>query len=84
MVCRDEGVTTSDQGGEPGRRSRCRRWSLWLLLVPFAALLDPALYAHEHPRVAGVPFFVWYQFTWVLLGAVVTWVVYRLRRGSGA
>lgn len=50
-----------------------------MLLVPFAAVLDPALYAHDHPRIAGIPFFVWYQFAWVLLAAGITGVVYLLR-----
>jgi Protein of unknown function (DUF3311) len=50
-----------------------------LLLVPFAAVLDPALYAHDHPQVAGIPFFIWYQFAWVVLAAAITGVVYLLR-----
>ena len=36
-----------------------RPWALWLLLLPIAAVLVPPLYSHDHPSVAGVPFFVW-------------------------
>ncbi len=32
-----------------------------LLLVPFLAYLDPALYNHIEPRLFGFPFFYWYQ-----------------------
>jgi hypothetical protein len=38
-----------------------RRWYL-LLLLPFAGLLYPPLYATEDPELCGFPFFYWYQF----------------------
>ncbi len=63
-------------------RPRRRHWVLLLLLIPYAALLLPGLYAHADPRLAGVPFFIWYQFLWVILGVAVTGVVYAL--GGGA
>jgi hypothetical protein len=44
------------------------------------ALLYPPLYAREHPRVAGFPFFLWYQLLWIVLGAAVTWVAFLFRR----
>ena len=56
-----------------------RRWSLLLLLVPIAAVVVPPLYARDSPRLAGIPFFVWYQFVAVVFGGVVTALVYRLR-----
>jgi hypothetical protein len=56
-----------------------RRWPLLFLLIPFVALLYPPWYAGEHPTIGGVPFFVWYQFLWVVLGAVCTGFAYRLR-----
>ncbi len=63
----------------PVERSR-RHWTIWLLLIPFAAVLDPALYAHDKPQLAGIPFFVWYQMLWVVLAAAVTGIVYWFRR----
>lgn len=69
------------QGGTPGARdaSDARRprprWQLLLLLIPFVALLYPPFYATTAPRLWGVPFFIWYQFLWVILGVLVTAVV---------
>ncbi|HEY8675553.1 MAG TPA: DUF3311 domain-containing protein [Candidatus Dormibacteraeota bacterium] len=58
------------------------RWARILLIVPFIALLFPTLYAHSEPRVAGIPFFIWYQFLWVILGVGITGLVYALSRGG--
>ena len=52
-----------------------RRWYL-LLLLPFAGLLYPPLYATEDPELFGFPFFYWYQFAWVPVTALVTYFVY--------
>lgn len=57
-----------------------RRWILWLLLVPYAALLWLPWYARATPSLWGFPFFYWYMFLWVLLTAALTGLVYRLRR----
>jgi hypothetical protein len=57
-----------------------RNVSLVLLLVPFVALLYPPFYASLEPRLWGVPYFVWYQFVWVIIGAVLTYIVYLARR----
>jgi hypothetical protein len=67
---------------DPGFRPRRHRnnWSLLLLLIPFAALLYPPFYAHLHPELGGIPFFIWYQFAAVLVGSAVTGLVYSLRR----
>jgi hypothetical protein len=56
-----------------------RRWYL-LLLLPFAGLLYPPLYATEDPELFGFPFFYWYQFAWVPVTALVTYFVYRKTR----
>ena len=29
------------------------------------------------PSCSGFPFFYWYQFAWVPLTALLTWIVYR-------
>jgi hypothetical protein len=54
-------------------------WHL-LLLLPFVALLWVPFYDSVEPRVAGVPYFYWYQFLWVGIGAVLTAVVYFVTR----
>ena len=62
-----------------GRR---RRFALLLLLVPVATIVYPPLYDRDHPALAGIPFFVWYQLAAVVFGGVVTGVVYLLRGGE--
>lgn len=52
-----------------------------LLLAPFVGLLYPPLYARVSPRLSGVPFFIWYQFAW-LIGVTVLLVVVYLLRGE--
>lgn len=56
-----------------------RDWVLLLLAVPFLAVLWPPLYATAQPEWQGVPFFIWYQFAWTVLTALLTIVVYRVR-----
>ncbi len=68
---------------EGPRANHRRSWARWLLVVPFAALLFPTLYAHAEPRLAGIPFFIWYQFLWVILGVCITALVYALNREQG-
>jgi len=48
-----------------------------LLLVPFVAMLWVPFYDRVEPSLWGIPFFYWWQMLWTLLGAVVTWPVYR-------
>ncbi|MDQ2817425.1 MAG: DUF3311 domain-containing protein [Candidatus Eremiobacteraeota bacterium] len=59
-----------------GRRRGC----YWLLGLPLAATLWPPLYAHASPAWHGVPFFYWYQFLWVIIGAIIIAVVYFATR----
>ncbi|MFC6885954.1 MULTISPECIES: DUF3311 domain-containing protein [Actinomadura] len=40
-----------------------------LLAVPFAVYLAVPSYAREDPRIAGFPFFYWWQLVWVVLTA---------------
>ena len=54
------------------------RWSLLLLLIPFVALLYPPFYSSIQPDLAGIPYFIWYQLAWVLLGALIVGLVHRL------
>jgi hypothetical protein len=63
---RDEGVP---------RRTGSRLWYL-LLVPPFVGLLWVPFYAHEKPELFGFPFFYWYQFAWVPVTALLTWIVF--------
>jgi len=53
-------------------------WSWWhvLLIIPFIAVLWVPSYNSVEPVWAGIPFFYWYQLLWVIIGAVITAVVY--------
>jgi uncharacterized protein DUF3311 len=66
----------------PRERRRSRIWYL-LLLLPFIALLWPPFYAKDEPHLGGFPFFYWYQFLWVLLGAALTGIVYWATTARG-
>ena len=61
---------------------RPSRWWYALLTLPVLALIYPPLYARQDPEFAGIPFFYWYQFVWVLLAAGLTLVVYLATRRS--
>lgn len=56
---------------------RLRRCLPLLLLIPFAALLWPPLYNRIEPTLAGFPFYYVWQFVWIVLAAILTWLVYR-------
>lgn len=56
-----------------------RAWRL-LLLAPFFGLLWPQFYSRSAPELWGFPFFYWYQFAWMLLTALITWLVYTRSR----
>jgi hypothetical protein len=58
-----------------------RRTWYWLLLIPFIATLWPPFYAKAQPAIGGFPFFYWYQLLWVVLAALVVWVVLVMTKG---
>ncbi len=47
-----------------------------LLAIPFVALAWVPFYDKVEPSFFGVPFFYWYQFLWVILTTVLTYIVY--------
>jgi hypothetical protein len=49
-----------------------------LLLIPFVAVLWVPFYNSVQPTLVGVPFFYWYQLLWIILGAVIIVIVYRI------
>ncbi len=55
---------------------RPSRWWYALLALPLLGLLYPPLYATRDPEIAGIPFFYWYQFAWVVLASLITILVY--------
>ncbi|WP_274653875.1 DUF3311 domain-containing protein [Paenibacillus humicola] len=58
------------------KSKKASSWWYILLLAPFVGTLWPAFYSYDEPRLAGIPFFYWYQFLWVIISAVLTAVVY--------
>src|SRR6202045_1088790 len=66
-------------GKKMNQQSRRRTgWSWWYLLfvVQAAAVVWPPLYNRVEPSWIGMPFFYWYQLLWVIIGAVLTAIVY--------
>ena len=61
-----------------GSRSRPGGWSWWYLLfiIQFVAVLWPPFYNTVEPTLGGLPFFYWYQLAWVIIGAILTAIVY--------
>jgi len=65
---------SEDQNGSSGGRT----WPYWLLVIPFIATLWVPFYNSVEPTWQGIPYFFWYQFLWIILGAGITAVVYFL------
>ncbi len=57
-----------------------KRLYYWLLVVPFVATLVPPLYARRTPELFGFPFFYWYQVAWIVISALIVWLVYAMTR----
>jgi len=62
-----------EQPQRPRRSSNA--WYL-LLLIQFVGVLWPPFYNRDSPRLAGIPFFYWYQLLWVIIAAILTAIVY--------
>ena len=57
------------------------KWPWYLpLLIPFVATLWVPFYNSLEPNLAGIPFFYWYQFLWVILSVIITGGVYFATR----
>jgi len=56
---------------------------LWLLLIPALLPLLTPVYNRIEPRLAGVPFFYWFQLALVGLDIVVVTVVYQATKRRG-
>jgi Na+/melibiose symporter-like transporter len=64
-----------------GSTRASRGWYL-LLLIPFVATLWVPFYNSIEPTLAGIPYFYWYQFLWVIISVVITAFVYFMTRES--
>ena len=53
-------------------------WSWWYLLfvVQYVFVLWPPFFNRIEPSLGGIPFFYWYQLLWVIIGAILTAIVY--------
>lgn len=56
--------------------NRAAKHWLWLLVIPWIAMIWVPSYNKVDPQLWGFPFFYWYQLFWVLVSAVVTAFVY--------
>jgi hypothetical protein len=66
-------------GGHMNRQvGRSSGWSWWylLFLIQFVAVLWPPFFNKAEPSWIGMPFFYWYQLLWVIIGAILTAIVY--------
>jgi hypothetical protein len=66
---------------QPSGTPRGSRPWLWLLVIPWIAMIWVPSYNKVDPRLWGFPFFYWYQLLWVLVSAVITALVYVKTRG---
>ncbi len=79
MPASDRAERTTGGGDAPPRLPLPQLVLVALLLAaPVVGLLWVSSYAQEEPRLAGVPFFYWYQFLWVFLAAATTSLAYRV------
>ena len=49
-----------------------------LLLGECLVILVPSVYGRDAPRLAGIPFFYWFQLAWIIVGMIVTGIAYLL------
>jgi hypothetical protein len=66
----------NERADQPGERPRGWSWWYLLFLVQFVAVLWPPFYNKAEPALIGLPFFYWYQLLWVIIGAILTAIVY--------
>ena len=68
----------SDQDPRIGQRTGLMVLAGVLLVIPIVALLWVGSYDRVEPRLAGFPFFFWYQFLWVFLCSAMVYIAHRL------
>jgi hypothetical protein len=68
---------------DAGANKASKRW-LWLLLLPWIAMIWVPSYNKVEPQLFDFPFFYWYQLLWVLISAGITALVYFKTRKRSA
>ncbi len=51
-------------------------WGSLVALACLIALIVP-IYNQIEPSIAGIPFFYWFQFIWIIVTAVITALAYK-------
>jgi|BEDMetMinimDraft_2_1075160.scaffolds.fasta_scaffold01545_3 hypothetical protein len=64
-------------------KSGRKRWRRWVLIIPFIAILDVPFYNRMEPELFGLPFFYWYQLAWILIAALIIFLLHRTERREG-
>jgi hypothetical protein len=72
----------SDLDPRTGQRTGLLVLAGILLAIPIVALLWVGSYDRIEPRLAGFPFFFWYQFVWVFACSAMTYTAYLLIRAA--
>ena len=70
---------STPESSPPARRARRIHPSYLLLLLPLVMLVTP-WFNRSTPKIAGLPFFYWFQFLFVLVGVACVWIVYLVTR----
>jgi hypothetical protein len=74
-------VSFNSSAMDTPRHQTRRVWGWYsLLVIPFIGILWVPFYAGGLPELAGIPYFYWYQFVWVLISAAITALVYAMTR----
>ena len=68
------------RSSQPRRSLPARLCIASALLLPYAGLCFPQIYARQTPALFGFPFFYWYQFAWVVLTSILLGAVYQALR----
>ena len=71
----DDSVQENTSSVREGGSNAKALWYL-LLIIPFIATLWVPFYAGKDPELAGIPFFYWYQFLWIIITSLLTALVY--------
>jgi hypothetical protein len=61
-------------------RRAALKWAWYAgLLIIYAGALWVPFYNTIEPRIAGVPFFYWFQIFWIVVTAIVTALAHKAR-----
>jgi hypothetical protein len=69
-------------GGKRSTSGKGSKHWLWLLVLPWIAMVWVPSYNRIEPTLWDFPFFYWYQLLWVLISAILTAFVYHKTKHS--